>query len=713
VRWILLFIFIALLALGCDSGEKPAAGPPAVATVAAPIDPWLLTANNVQDAEPALLWNGLIGIRLGRDATGLAPDGKKLPFFAIHEYQTEGEEKIVQLANPLCLKLTAGGQALDPTKGAQYQQSIDMGTGIMDTRWEQKIGEVTLKIAVRTAIHPEQRLVGDQWTLSASAPLVIDGISDLGGLETKDTQKSSGELLLAQEWEPRGMKVAARLTAQGGADAKSVPTNVRVEKGQIVFHGAMDDARPATFERVYSFGETAAKIDILALRGIALRMPAGWDNPAPVLKFSELTAASAKVWQERWKTDIEIDGPKEDQLAVRSFLFYLRSAIHPEGIMSVSPMGLSNQQYNGHVFWDADLWVFPALAFIEPAGAIQIVHYRQALQDIARQNYMEWVKAGRPTAGKPLGPMASGGMKDGMKFPWESSTSGKETVPGPSKFEDHITGTVAFSQDLAAHLGLMGREQAQTIIDGAAAFYLSRSEKDAEGVARHIRGTMSPDEHHTGDNDLYTNLVAQFATNGGSWSSAGDRPKYALVEDGQSLLTYEQDALKGYKQAAAVLSIFPLQYPLAEKQAKVMMDRFADKVTENGPAMSDSIHATIWARIGEKDRAYETWRKSWQPFTNLPLMLFSEKRSKAATYFTTGAAGSLQTVLYGFLGFRLDSEQEPGAAWSKKLNGDAWLSIKPNLPTSWKSVTFKNFKLLGESYTLTATPTAAKVARGE
>jgi hypothetical protein len=87
---------------------------------------------------------------------------------------------------------------------------------------------------------------------------------------------------------------------------------------------------------------------------------------------------------------------------------------------------------------------------------------------------------------------------------------------------------------------------------------------------------------------------------------------------------------------------------------------------------------------------------------------------KPTTYFTTGAAGSLQTVLFGFLGFRLDSVAEQDAAWSKKLEGNSWLSIRPNLPAQWKSVKFMNFTVHGRRYSLTAThkptgPDAAQV----
>src|SRR5690606_25073555 len=109
------------------------------------------------------------------------------------------------------------------------------------------------------------------------------------------------------------------------------------------------------------------------------------------------------------------------------------------------------------------------------------------------------------------------------------------------------------------------------------------------------------------------------------------KPTYKLPQDDKTFLTYDNDALRGYKQAAAVLSIYPLQYPPAEEQARAMMERFADKVTRNGPAMTDSIHAIIWARLGEKEKAYQAWHDSWKPFVKPPFMLFSEKRNSSRT----------------------------------------------------------------------------------
>jgi trehalose/maltose hydrolase-like predicted phosphorylase len=188
-------------------------------------------------------------------------------------------------------------------------------------------------------------------------------------------------------------------------------------------------------------------------------------------------------------------------------------------------------------------------------------------------------------------------------------------------------------------------------------------------------------------------------------------PIYHLPKDSQSFLTYEGDPLRAYKQAAAVLTIYPLQYPPAEAQARVMMDRFADKVTKNGPAMSDAIHALIWARLGESEKAYTTWRDGWQPFTTSPLMLFSEKRSRARTYFTTGAGGCLQTVLYGFLGVRIDTKVLPGTQWSIPLENGRILSIKPNLPKAWNRITVRGLSILGQRYDVVADRSSVRVTR--
>lgn len=645
-RGLAAFVLVGTLLVGCSgkpSGNVAAPRP-------APVDPWVLTCNDPRQTEPALLWNGKIGLRIGRDGTGHG-----LPSFDIDEYDTQGEEKLRTLVSPLEEELQLDGAPVQIDPSAPYAQTLDMRDGALTTSYRSMSG---LQVSCQTYLHPHERIVGQHWSITS---------------------------------DHAGMLGLVEIDPKSGRHQGSLK---HVEPNEAV-----------TIDRVLALPQPENWLAIQRARGREVRVTENWNAAPPTRTFESLKAETAKIWQARWNTDIVVDGPVEDQQAIRSFMFYLRSAIVPDAAMSVSPMALSSSQYHGHVFWDADLWVAPALAFIEPPSVTSIANYRnEQAQPVA--NFKAWLRA-RPTGNRPLGPSSTPDF--GMKYAWESSVTGKETTPGPSKFEDHITGTVAFSQAFLSHLGLADWEGAEDIMAGAKTFYRNRSERGSDGLL-HLKGTMSPDENHTGDDDLYTNLLAMWTTSDGKWPSP---PTYFLPRDRQTFLTYADDPVKGYKQAAAVLSIYPLQYPPAEKMAKEMMERFAGKVSKNGPAMTDSIHATIWARLGERERAYEAWHASWQPFTQAPLMLFSEKRSSLKTYFTTGAAGSLNAVLYGFLGFRLDSEQEKGAAWSKKLNGENWLSIKPNLPPTWKSVTFKRFHLLGKSYTLTATSESTQVVQGD
>ena len=680
-----LGISFAIFIAGCNPHQPEAKS--VVKRVATPLDPWVITALEPTDTTPALLWNGLVGFRFGRDG-GVSEQ----PYFSIDEYETTGEEKIRSLTSPLPNGFLVDGKTLPIT--GDYRQSLNMKTSALATHY--KSGSMTVDCV--TILHPTSRIVSERWTLGGYTPEhALDFDLGVNGKLGKETLLSTditvgktgirGKLLVTQTQNP----------------APTIEYTLTLARSPNF--AVMQKARNASLEEE---GQRQS-----------LRAPS-------VEPFSQVEAEAKRFWAERWKTDIEIDGPVEDQQAVRSFLFYLRSAINPEGLMAISPFGLSNQMYNGHVFWDADIWVFPALAFIDPNEAKAIPDYRISTLPAAEKNPLP---KDQPQTSK---------YEPACRYPWESSVSGKETMMGPSQKELHITGDVAWGVHQAAALGLQSQAVAANIVSRAACFFQNVSFHDPKKqlvggpntpkadntptMPAEIRDVMSPDENHIGDNDLYTNLLAIWTTSGGKWDVAGNDKlhgcKYKLPHDDKSFLTYDGDPGKGYKQAAAVLSIYPLQAPWTEGMEPTMMKRFADKVGKNGPAMSDSIHAIIWARLSQRDEAYKAWLNSWQPFTGHPLLLFSEKRTKATTYFTTGAAGSLQTVLFGFLGFRLDSAKEPSAAWSKQLQGENWLSIEPNLPKTWKSVKMKNFKVLGHTYTLTAThrptgPDAAEVIQGD
>ena len=414
-------------------------------------------------------------------------------------------------------------------------------------------------------------------------------------------------------------------------------------------------------------------------------------NPADSVRVetfeNTISVSLSTPWSDSSMVGVDLEGPVEDRRFLRMIITRITSEaerdVLPVAKHGFAPFGLNNSLYFGHTFWDMDVWVLPSMLFLQPDAVKAMNKYRLDRAAQAEKNAAEFFK--QPNSG--------------MMFPWESSLTGKETVRGPSQKEHHISGSVLWGLNLSDKAGITQTNYLVDVLRKVGKFYEKRSVAGPDG--REIKDVMSPDENHIGDNDLYTNLLAQWAMNGGKWEGP---TKFKLPKDEKSFLTYDNDSIRSYKQAAAVLSIFPLQYPPAEKQARVMMERFEGKVSKNGPAMSDAIHATIWARLGEKEKAYQAWKRAWEPFVKGPQMMFSEKRSSERTYFYTGAAGCLNTVIYGFAGFRFDEKPLEGAVWKKQLKSGWWLSCKPCLPPKWQSLQINPMIIEGQKYSVQITP---------
>jgi len=140
----------------------------------------------------------------------------------------------------------------------------------------------------------------------------------------------------------------------------------------------------------------------------------------------KLLKAHEREWSKLWESDIIIEGDDLAQKDIRFALYHLYSFAREGTAYSLSPMGLSGLGYNGHVFWDTELWMFPPLLMMHPEIARSLLEYRFERLQAAKQNAF------------------SHGYK-GALFPWESADDGAEETPvwaitGP--FEHHISADV-------------------------------------------------------------------------------------------------------------------------------------------------------------------------------------------------------------------------------------------------------------------------------
>src|SRR5205814_1223507 len=91
-------------------------------------------------------------------------------------------------------------------------------------------------------------------------------------------------------------------------------------------------------------------------------------------------------WDKLWQSDIVVSGDLNVQRDIRFALYNLYAFVREGTGYSLSPMGLSGLGYNGHVFWDTELWMYPPLLMLQPQIARSILDYRFNRLAAAKRN---------------------------------------------------------------------------------------------------------------------------------------------------------------------------------------------------------------------------------------------------------------------------------------------------------------------------------------
>jgi len=129
------------------------------------------------------------------------------------------------------------------------------------------------------------------------------------------------------------------------------------------------------------------------------------------------------------------------------------------------------------------------------------------------------------------------------------------------------------------------------------------------------------------------------------------------------------------KQADANLLAYPLS--VVQQPAQIARDLayYEQRMSPEGPAMSYSILATLYARLGQPETAWRWFQKSYRPNQVAPFGVLAETAGGSNPYFATGAGGTLQAVLFGFGGLDIT---EAGLVQGAKV-----------LPPGWKKLEIK------------------------
>ena len=377
-----------------------------------------------------------------------------------------------------------------------------------------------------------------------------------------------------------------------------------------------------------------------------------------------------QAWDELWKSDIVLEGDDSTQRDIRLMLYHLYSFAREGTSYSLSPMGLSGLGYNGHVFWDAETWMFPALLLLQPKISASMIEYRYQRLSAARHNAFFH------------------GYKGAM-FPWESAASGNEETPvwalsGP--FEHHITADVAiaaWNYYCVTQDRNWLREKGYSILKETADFWVSRVERNGPGHYD-IKNVVAADEWAENvDNNAFTNAAAranlQYASEAAKLLGLMPDPEWMETRNNIPVLHFEDGTTKEYedykgekiKQADVNLLAYPLQEVTDPTAVRRDLDYYEPRVGE-GPAMTHAIFAILYERLGMPEKAYQDFKAGYMPNLRPPFGAMAETASGNNPYFCTGAGGMLQAMLNGFGGLEITSS--------------GIRQLKTRLPSQWKSL---------------------------
>jgi len=377
-----------------------------------------------------------------------------------------------------------------------------------------------------------------------------------------------------------------------------------------------------------------------------------------------------KAWEELWKSDIIIEGDDQTQRDIRLMLYHLYSFAREGTSYSLSPMGLSGLGYNGHTFWDTELWMYPALLLLQPKIAASLMEYRFQRLEAARHN------------------AASHGYKGAM-FPWESAASGNEETPvwalsGP--FEHHITADVAiaaWNYYCVTQDKTWLREKGYPILKETADFWASRVERNGPQHYDILNVVAADEWAENVDNNAFTNAAAkanlQYATDAAKILGLTPDPDWMVVHNNIPILRFEDGVVKEHaayhgekiKQADVNLLAYPLKEVTDPAAIRKDLDYYQPRVGE-GPAMTHAIFAILYTRLGLPDKGYQSLKEGYTPNLRPPFGVIAETAGGNNPYFATGAGGMLQALLNGFGGLEITSA------------GIQQLKIR--LPSKWKSL---------------------------
>ena len=356
--------------------------------------------------------------------------------------------------------------------------------------------------------------------------------------------------------------------------------------------------------------------------------------------FPELLASQKRYLDDFWsRSDVRVKNIREDrykrttveiQQAIRFNLFHILQASARAEDLGVPAKGLTGQAYEGHYFWDTEIYLMPFLTYTFPRLARNLL--------AVRYNMLEQARARARLLGHR-----------GAMFPWRTICGEEASAyyeAGTAQY--HINADIMYA--LRKYAEATGDEQflrnygAEMLVETARLWLDLGFYSDAKGGKFCINAVTGPNEYNAVvNNNAYTNLMAR------------ENLRYAgqIVE---SLRTQEPDA---YNALVSKTGLEPSEAAAWIKAAGNMYVPYNDKL---GIIPEDDCFL---------DR--EPWDFGNTPRDHYPLLLFYHPLNLYRKQVIKQADVVLAMFLLGD-GFSLETKKRNFDFYDPLTTGDSSLS---------------------------------------
>ncbi|MEU1408349.1 glycosyl hydrolase family 65 protein [Streptomyces sp. NPDC005728] len=439
-----------------------------------------------------------------------------LPYAEAGYGYPESGQTVINVTNGKILRLLVDDEPFDLRYGrlVSHERVLDLRRGVLERtcEWTSPAGStvrvrstrlVSLTQRAVAAVAYEVEAVGSRSRVVIQSELVANeqlpgsngdpraAMALQSPLEQEDGFASGNRLRLVHRTRRSGLRVAA---AADHVVTGPERTTTRSESGT--------DVARLTVTSVLEPGQTLRVEKLVAH---------GWSGTRSLPAMADqvdaaLAAAAHDGWQglldeqrshldDFWaRADVEVDGDEEIQQAVRFALFHVLQAGARAEQRAIPAKGLTGSGYDGHAFWDTEMFVLPVLTHTAPEAVAEALRWRHNTLDEARER----------AAQLGLG---------GAAFPWRTIQGAEGSAYWPA-------GTAAFHVNAgiadavlryveATGDAVFEREAGVELLVETARLWRSLGHHDHRGVF-HIDGVTGPDEYSAvADDNTYTNLMAR------------------------------------------------------------------------------------------------------------------------------------------------------------------------------------------------------------